>query len=327
MNRRTFLCGLTLGALAAPLAAQAQQEGKPVRIGLLDLAASDPASVARWKAFRERLRELGYVDGQNAVFVLRRADEQVGRLPSLAVELIDARVDILATASSEAALAAKQATSSIPIVTATGGDLVALGLIASYARPGGNITGVTSLTNELAGKRLELLKEAIPRISLVAALRDPDNRSSALAVPSEGAGKALGVAVRAFEVRRPGDLDPAFRAMKRAHADAVIFGENTLFLADRRRVADLAITHKLPMMAAAGEYAQAGALVTYGTDYLALFRRAAEYVEKILKGAKPADLPVEQPTKFELVINLKTAKALGLTIPPSLLQRADQVIE
>jgi len=325
--RRVFISTAAAGLLATPLAALAQPQGKPVRIGLLDLSASDPGSVARWKAFRERLRELGYVDGQNAVFVLRRADEQVGRLPSLAAELIDARVDILATASSEAALAAKQATSSIPIVTATGGDLVAAGLIASYARPGGNITGVTSLTNELAGKRLELLKEVIPRISLVATLRDPDNRSSALAIPSESAGKALRVVVRAFEVRRPGDLDAAFRAMKRAHADAVIFGENTLFLADRRRVADLAITHKLPMMAAAGEYAQAGALVTYGTDYLHLFRRAAEYVDKILRGAKPADLPAEQPGKFELAINLKTAKALGLTIPPALLQRADQVIE
>ena len=326
ISRRRLLLAVGV-ALAAPLAALAQQQGTTVRIGLLDLAAADPASVARWKAFRERLRELGYVDGQNAVFLLRRADEQVGRLPTLAAELIDARVDILATASSEAALAAKQATSSIPIVTATGGDPVASGLTASLARPGGNITGVTSLINELAGKRLELLKQLIPRVSLVAALRDPDNRSSALAVPSESAGKALGVVVRAFEVRRPRDLDAAFRAMKRAHADAVIFGENTLFLADRRRVADLAITHKLPMMAAAGEYAQAGALVTYGTDYLHLFRRAAEYVDKILRGAKPADLPYEQPTKFELVINLKTAKALGLTIPPSILARADQVIE
>ena len=187
------------------------------------------------------------------------------------------------------------------------------------------MTGVTSLANELAGKRLELLK--VPRASRVASLRDPDNHASGLSVPSASAGKALGVAVRSFDIHTPGELDAAFLAMKRARIDAVIFGENTLFLAHRRVVADLAITHRLPMMAAAKGYAEAGALVSYGTDYPDLFRRAAIYVDKILRGAKPADLPIEQPTKFELVINLKTAKALGLTIPPSLLLRADEVIQ
>jgi putative tryptophan/tyrosine transport system substrate-binding protein len=327
MDRRMFIATLAGAFLAVPLAAEAQQHDKTVRIGLLDYAASNPASDARWNAFRERLRELGYAEGQNVVFEIRRANERADRLPTLAADLIRTRVDILVTASSEAAFAAKQATSTIPVVMATGGDVVALGLVASVARPGGNITGLTSLTNELAAKRLEVLKELIPRTARVATLRDPDNRSSTLSVPSEATGKGLGIVVQRFDVRSPGDLDAVFLAMKRARVDAVIFGENTLFLADRRRVADLAITHRLPMMAAAKEYAQAGVLVSYGTDYPDLFRRAAGYVDKILKGAKPADLPIEQPTTFELVINLKTAKALGLTIPPSVLARADQVIE
>src|SRR5262249_36782009 len=186
----------------------------------------------------------GYVEGKNVVFEARQADEQVSRLPKLATELIDARVDILVTASSEAALAAKQVTSTIPIVTATGSDPVGLGLVTSVARPGGNITGMTSLINELAGKRLELLKQLIPRASRVASLRDPDNRSSAQSVPPASAGKALGIAVQRFDVRSPRELDAVFLAMKRARVDAVIFGENTLFLADRRRVAELAIAHR-----------------------------------------------------------------------------------
>jgi putative ABC transport system substrate-binding protein len=246
----------------------------------------------------------------------------------MAAELIDAKVDILVTAGTEAALSAKQATSSIPIVMATGGDPVKLGLVASLARPGGNVTGVISLIRELTGKRFELLKQLLPRASRVAILRDPENRSSALSArDAESVAKSLGVVVQDVSVRGPGDLDAAFLAMKRARSDAVIFAENTLFMADRRRIADLSLMHRLPMMAAAKEYAQAGVLLSYGTDYLDLFRRAAMYVDRILKGAKPGDLPVEQPTKFELVINLKTAKTLGLTIPPSLLGRADEVIQ
>jgi putative ABC transport system substrate-binding protein len=268
------------------------------------------------------------VEGQNVIFEARWGDGQVGRLRGLAAELIDAKVDILVTAGTEVALAAKQATSSIPIVMATGGDPVKLGLVASLARPGGNVTGVISLMRELTEKRFELLKQLVPRASRVAILRDPKNRTSALSAgDAESVAKSLGVVVQAVSVRGPRDLDAAFLAVKRTRTDAVIFAENTLFLADRGHIADLALMHRLPMMAAAKEYAQAGALISYGTDYLDLFRRAATYVDKILKGAKPGDLPIEQPTKFELVINLKTAKALGLTIPPSLLQRADQVIE
>jgi putative ABC transport system substrate-binding protein len=328
VDRRAFIGTLAGGLLAAPLAAEAQQAGKVWRIGLLSYAASDSGGAARWKAFREQLRELGYVEGQNVFFEARWGDGQVGRLRSLAVELIDAKVDILVTASSEAALAAKQATRSIPIVTATGSDPVKLGLIASLARPGANVTGVFSLSNELTGKRLEFLKQLIPRVARITFLRESDNRASALILrDSENAARPLGLVVQSVGVRGPKELDAAFVAMKRARADAVIVLETTVFFPDRQRIADLALMHRLPMLAQAKEYAEAGALISYGTDYLDLFRRAAMYVDRILKGAKPADLPVEQPTKFELILNLKTAKALGLTIPQSLLQRADQVIE
>jgi putative ABC transport system substrate-binding protein len=328
ISRRAFLGTVAGGLLAAPLAAGAQQAAKVWRIGLLSYAASDSGGAARWKALQEQLHELGYVEGRDVIFEARWGDGQVGRLRGLAAELIDARVDILVTAGTEMALAAKQATSSIPIVMATGGDPVKLGLVASLARPGGNVTGVISLIRELTEKRFELLKQLIPRASRVAILRDPENRSSALSArDAESVAKSLGVVVQAVSVRGPRDLDAAFLAMKRARTDAIIFAENTLFIADRRRIADLALKYRLPMMAAAKEYAQAGALISYGTDYLDLFRRAAMYVDKILKGAKPDHLPIEQPTKFELVINLKTAKALGLTIPQSLLQRADEVIQ
>jgi putative tryptophan/tyrosine transport system substrate-binding protein len=317
-----------IACVAAPALASAQQPAKVWRIGFLDNATSDPASVARWKAFRERLRELGYMEGQNVIFESRSGDGQVGRLRGLAGDLIGAKVDILVTAGSEAARAAKRATSTIPIVTATGGDLVELGLAASLAQPGGNVTGVISLIGQLTGKRLELLKQLMPRASRVAVLRNPDNRSSGLTLrDAERAAKSLGMVVRDVVVRGPRDLDAAFLAVKRARVDAVILGGNTEFIADRRRLADLAVTHRLPLMVPAKEYAEAGALISYGTDYLDLFRRAATFVDKILKGAKPGDLPIEQPTKFELVINLKTAKALGLALPQSLVQRADEVIQ
>jgi ABC-type uncharacterized transport system substrate-binding protein len=328
MNRRTFLAGTGAALLATRHVAEGQQAGKVYRIGLLSYAASGPASVARWAALRARLRELGYVEGQNVSFEFRWGDGQVGRLRGLAVELVDAKVDILVTAGSEAALAAKQVTSSIPIVMATGGDPVEMGLAASLGRPGGNVTGVISLIAQLTVKRLELLKQLIPRAARVAILRDPHNRSSALSLrAAESAAKSLGIVVQGVSVQDPGELDAAFVAMKRARTDAIILGENTLFIAQRRRIADLAIMHRLPMMCTAKEYAQAGGLLSYGTDYPDLFRRAAMYVDKILKGAKAADLPVEQPTTFELVINLKTAKAMGLTIPPSVLGRADEIIQ
>ena len=326
MNRRAFVTGLG-AVLAAPISAKAQPTGKMWRIGLLDYA-SDPASSSRWAALRNRLRELGYVEGQNVVFESRGSDAQKDRLPGLARELVNAKVDIIVTAGSESAAAAKRATSSVPIVMATGGDVVGSGIVSSLARPGGNVTGVISLTSELGGKRLELLQQLIPRVSRVAILRDPDNRGTrAFVSDAERAAKSLGVVLQIVGVHGHKDLDGAFLAMKRAHADAVMFAENTAFIAYRQHVADLAVTHRLPMMAPAKEYALAGVLVSYGTDYSDLFRRAATYVDKILKGAKPGDLPIEQPTTFDLVINMKTAKALGLTIPQSLLRQADQVIE
>ena len=226
-------------------------------------------------------------------------------------------------------LAAKQVTSTIPIVTATGPDPVELGLVASLARPGGNVTGMTSISSELAAKRLGLLKELIPRVSRVAALWDRAARGSALNVrDTEVAARSLGIALQSVAVSPdPKDYDAAFVAIKRAGAGAVIVVQSSAFFSGYQRIADLALTHRLPSTGGSKEYPEAGGLISYGADYPDLFRRAALFVDKILKGAKPADLPIEQPTKFELVINLKTARAIGLTIPPSLLQRAEQVIE
>ncbi len=329
MDRRTFLAGTGTVLLGAPFAAEAQQVGKVWRIGLLDYGSSDPARLAWWRAFQDQLRELGYADGQNVVFQPRWGNGQVSRLQGLVTELVAARVDILVTAGNPATLAAKQVTSSIPIVTATGPDPVELGLVASLARPGGNVTGVTSISSELSAKRLGLLKELIPQVSRMAALWDRAARGSALNVrDTEVAARSLGIALQSVAVRPdPRDYDAAFVAMKRAGAGAVIVVQSSAFFASRQRIADLALTHRLPSVVGSKEWAEAGGLISYGADFPGLFRRAAVFVDKILKGAKPADLPMEQPSKFELVINLKTAKALGLTIPPSLLGRADEIIQ
>ena len=317
---------LALAVLAVPVIARAQQSAKVWRIGLLDYA-SDPASSPRWKALRDRLRELGYLEGQNTVFESRWGAANLAQLPPLAASLIDLKVDIIVTAGSESAAAARRATSSIPIVTATGSDLVGLGIIESLARPGGNVTGVISMTSELGGKRLEILKQLLPRISRVSILRDLDNRGTRLFVgEAERAAKPLGVVVQVVGLHGNEDLDGAFMTLKQGRAHAVMFAENTAFIPYRQHIAELAIRHRLPMIAPAREYAEAGVLASYGTDYLDLFRRSAGYVDRILKGARPADLPVEQPTKFELVINMKTAKALGLTIPRSMLFQADEVL-
>ena len=320
---------LALGLLAAPLAAEAQQAGKVWRIGLLDYGSPDPARLAWWRAFQDRLRELGYVEGHNVVFQPRWGNGQVSRLRGLATELVAAKVDILVTAGNPASLAAKQVTSAIPIVTATGPDPVELGLAASLARPGGNVTGVTSISSELSAKRLGLLKELIPQVSRVAALWDPAARGSALAVrDTEVAARSLGIALQSVAVRDdPRDYDAAFVAIKRAGAGAVLVVPSSAFFGSYQRITDLALTHRLPSAGGQKEFAEAGGLISYGADYPDLFRRTAGYVDKILKGAKAADLPIEQPTTFELIINLKTARALALTMPQSLLRRADQVIE
>jgi putative ABC transport system substrate-binding protein len=252
MERRAFLAVIAGGALAAPQAVKAQQQGKVWRVGLLDYAGADPAGAARWTAFRERLRELGYVEGQNVVFEPRWGEGQVGRLPNLFAELINAKIDIIVTAGSESALAAKRATSSIPIVTATGSDPVELGLVASLAGPGGNITGVASIARQLSGKRLELLKQLIPRASRVSILWDPDNRASALSVrETEAAAKTLGIELQSVGVRGSREFDDAFSAMKRDRVFAVILVSAVSRLGDRRRIADLAVKHRLPMMVGA----------------------------------------------------------------------------
>jgi putative ABC transport system substrate-binding protein len=320
---------LGISLALAPLAAEAQQSGRVWRIGLLDYASADPGRVAYWRAFQDRLRELGYVEGQNVVFQQQWGNEQVSRLQGLVTELVATKVDILVTATNAATLAAKQGTSSIPIVTATGSDPVELGFVASLARPGGNVTGVTSISSELSAKRLGLLKELIPKVSRAAILWERANRGAALNVrDTEVAARSVGIALQSVSVRAdPRDYEAAFAAMKRDGAGAVIVVQSSAFFSDYRRIADLALTHRLPSAGGSKEYPEAGGLISYGADYPDLFRRTAGFVDKILKGAKPADLPVEQPTKFELVVNMKTAKALGLTIPPSLLLRADQVIE
>ncbi len=320
---------IVLVAVLIPLAAEAQQATKVWRIGLLDYGSPDAARLAWWKPFQDHLRELGYVEGQNVVYQPRWGNGQLSRLPGLAAELVAAKVDILVTAGHPASLAAKQATSSLPIVTATGPDPVELGLAASLARPGGNVTGMTSISSELAAKRVGLFKELIPHVSRMAALWDRDARGSELNVrDTENAARSLGIALHSVPVRPdPSSYQTAFAALKRNGAAAVIVVQSSALFANYRRIADLALTHRLPSMGGSKEYAEAGGLISYGADYPDLFRRAAVYVDKILKGANPADLPIEQPTKFELVINMKTAKALGLTIPQSVLVRADEIIQ
>jgi putative ABC transport system substrate-binding protein len=328
MERRTFLVTLGLSVLAAPLAAAAQQAGKVYRIGLLDFSAPDPARQAWWIAFRQQMRQLGYVDGQNVSFEPRWAQGGDERLPKRAAELVGLKLDLIVTGGSNAALAAKRATSTIPIVMASGSDPVALGLVASLRQPGGNVTGLTSINSELAGKRLELLRNVAPRASRIAILwdkRDPGSRLNADA--TEAAAKTAGLTIYSVPVDTLVGLDAAFATAVRDRAGALIIVGTARLFSYRKRIGELALKHRLPTVVGSREYLEAGGLASYGTDFPDLFRRAAVYVDKILKGTKPGDLPIEQPTKFELVINLKTAKALGLTIPPSLLLQADEVIQ
>ena len=328
MRRRTFLGTLAGGLLAAPLAAESQVAGKVYRIGLLDYSAPDPGRQAWWNAFRQRMRELGYVDGQNVTFEPRFAQSDDDRVQTLAAELVGLKVDLIVTAGQNAAIAAKRTTSTLPVVMATGSDPVALGLVTSLRQPGGNVTGMTSINSELAAKRLDLVKTIAPRASRIAMLWDRRDTASRLGVQeTEAAGKAAGLVIQSVPVDSGSGLEAVFAGVARGGAGALIISSTARLFTSRKRFAELAVKHRLPTVVGAREYAEAGGLVSYGTDYPDLFRHAATFVDKILKGAKPADLPMEQPTKFELVINLKTAKALGLTIPPALLQRADQVIE
>jgi putative ABC transport system substrate-binding protein len=329
VHRRAFLTALGGSVLAAPLAAEAQQAAKVARIGYLgpNLAASPHLP----EAFRHGLRDLGYVEGRTVVIEYRDAEGKFERLPALAAELVALKVDIIVAGGTPQPLAARQATGTIPIVFAGAVDPVGSGLVASLARPGGNITGLSLLTPELVGKCLEQLKQAVPGVSRVAVLWQPgglgERTDKDMLKGAEVAARALGVGLQIVEARGPADFDRAFSDMTRARAGALTVLPSNMFFNERRRLVDLAAKNRLPAVYPLREYVDAGGLMAYGSDLADLFRRAAFYVDKILKGAKPGDLPIEQPTKFELVINVKTAKALGLTIPDSLLRRADEVIQ
>ena len=324
MDRREFLGALAGGLLAAQ-AAEAQQTGKVYRIGMLERT---PATInaANLDGFRQGLRELGYVEGKNLVIEYRSADGYDERFPALATELVRLKPDLILTRGTPAALAAKNATVTIPVVILGIGDPVRQGVVASLAHPGGNITGLSAVVTELYAKRVQLLRDLIPRAARIAALFNMSNP----AIPPqwkevEMAARSLGLQSQLLDVRKPEDLAPAFEAAIRHRADALIVGLETLTLTKQHVVVDLAARHRLPAMYASTEFV--GGLVAYGVHYPDQYRLAASFADKIFKGAKPADLPVEQPTKFELVINTRTAKALGLTVPPSVLGRADEVIE
>ena len=328
MNRRMFLSALSGSLFAGPLGAEGQP-GEVFRIGVLGTSPpTDPAAVRLWGVFFQRLRELGYVEGQNLTVERRFSEGRAERLPDLAADLVRLKVAVIVAASGPAPLAAQSVTKTIPIVMTNQADPVGSGLVANLARPGGNITGLSLLSADIAGKQLALLREAIPRVSRVAVLRNPTNKDHALLLKEvEVAARSLRIQPHAFEARDSEEFDGAFAAMTRERAGAGLVLGDPMFFLHRTRIADLAAKQRLPTMFVFREHAEAGGLMAYGASLSDMFRQVATFVDKILRGAKPADLPVEQVTKLELVINLKTAKALGLTIPPSLLQRADQVIE
>ena len=325
MKRRAFIA-LIGGAAAWPFAARAQQAEKKYTVGILSAGGENTALSV---AFADALRELGWVEGRNVVFKYRYAENRRERLPELAADLVRLKVDVIAAAGTLAPLAAKRATATIPIVMTAAGDPLGSGLVASLARPGGNVTGMSLMAPDLGGKRLELLKDVLPRLSRVAVLWNAANPYSALVFKeTQTGGQTLGIEVQSLEVRDPDDFDGTFEAVRRQHPEALITVEDPLTVGHRKRIADFAVEHQLPSLHGVREFAAAGGLMSYGASLADLFRRAAGYVDKILiMGAKPADLPVQQPTKFEFVINLKTAMALGLRIPDKLVALADEVIE
>jgi putative ABC transport system substrate-binding protein len=325
MRRREFITLFGGAAVAWPLAARAQQT-RIFRIGYLD-----PGSISRvvpFNAFMNAFRELGWVEGGNVACERRYAENHLERLPEFAAELVRLNVDVILASGTLGPLAAKRATSTIPIVMTAAGDPVGSGLVASLARPNGNVTGMSLMAPDLGGKRLELLKEIVPRLSHVAVLWNAANPYPALAFQeTQAAGQKLGIQVQSLEVRGADDFDEAFERMRRQRPDALIAIEDPLTVTYRKRIAELAVDEKLPSLYGVREFVEAGGLVSYGGNVADLFRRAAGYVDKILKGAKPADLPVQQPTRFEMVINLKTARTLGITVPLIMQMTADEVIE
>jgi len=328
MDRRTFLGALAGALVAAPLAAEAQQTGKVWRIGYLGTTPPTGATLPVWDAFVQELRRRGYIEDQNLLLERRYSGGKPERFADFASEFVRLNVDLIVAGSTPAAKAAKQATNEIPIVAVSVGDPIGSGLIASLARPGGNVTGVSSQASELGGKGLALLHEIAPHASRIAVLWNP---SVPPHLPSlrevEMAARALKMDVHPHEVRTADDLDTAFAAIVSERAMGLMQFDYQVTVVHRQRLLEFAAQHRLPALYPTRHYVDEGGLVYYGPSLADLFRQAAVYVDKILKGAKPSDLPMQQPTKFELVINLKTAKALGLTIPPSLLLRADQVIE
>jgi putative tryptophan/tyrosine transport system substrate-binding protein len=318
------LCTMLLALCAS---AQAQQPAKVPRIGFL--GGAFPATLsARIEAFRQRLRELGYVEGKNIVIENRHAEGKVDRIPALAAELVRLKVDVIVTAGSIPTRSAKEATKTIPIVMAQDQDPIGSGFVASLARPGGNITGLSSLSTEIMGKRVELLKEILPRLSRIAVLGTSTQPGNAQALRETGlAAEGFGVKFQYLDVLSSKDIETAFRAAGNGRAEAVLLLQSPVLNSQRRQLIELAVKSRLPAIYYAAEWVEDGGLVTYGVSFTELFRRAATYVDKILKGSKPADLPVEQPKKFEFIINLKAAKQIGLTIPPNVLARADRVIK
>ena len=321
---RRLVQALTLAIILSPLAADAQQAGKVPRVGFLAAAGA-----GFLESFRQGLRELGWVEGQNIVVDYRFAEGRFDRLPDLAAELVRLKVDVIVAVPTPAAAAAKNATATISVVMIGVGDPVGQGLIASLARPGGNVTGLSySVDLKLFGKQLELLKETVPKVRRVAILSNPGNPAHALGIREvKVAARSLGVQLQLLEARGPEDFDGAFAAMAKERVGALLVVSDSMFSLHRTRLLDLAARSRLPAAYGFRDLVEAGGLMSYGPSVPDLYRRAATYVDKILKGAKPGDLPVEQPTKFELVINIKTAKALGLTIPQSMFIRADQIIQ
>jgi putative ABC transport system substrate-binding protein len=320
---------LSVSLALAPFVADAQEAANVARIGYL--SANRAAGLHLEEAFHQGLRDLGYVERRNLVIEYRDGGGKPERLPALAAELVALKVDVIVAPSIVAALAAKQATRTLPIVFALAADAVGTGLVTSLARPGGNITGLSLLSTEVVGKRLELLRQAVPGITRPVVLWQPGTTEERVQKDqlkeTEVAARALGVRLQFFEARGPADFDRVLSNMTKSHADALTVLGTAMFFAERGRLVDLVAKKRLPAVYNTREFVDAGGLMSYGANFPDVFRRSAVYVDKIVKGAKPGDLPVEQPTKFDLVINLKTAKALGLTIPPSVLGRADQVIE
>jgi len=327
MTKKIMLFALCSVLLASRFPAQAQQPKKVPRIGYL---AADPQAPTR-EAFRQGLRDLGYVEGQNILIEWRYAEDKIDRFPELAAELVRLKVDVIVAANAAAVGALKQATTTIPIVVATyGGDLVADGIVASFARPGGNITGVTPLDPELSGKQLELLKETLPKLPRLAVMWKPDDSGAPLRwQETQTAATTLGIQLLSHEVRTSGELDKIIESATRGRVDALLVLRSPLFyfLRNRKSIVTLAEKSRLPGMYPSSEFVEAGGRMSYAASNDAQYRRTATFVDRILKGTKPADLPIEAPTKFELVINLKTAKQIGLTIPQSVLYRADKVIK